>query len=182
VVAYSIYIARQPVTLTATPSAGQNFYQYIDSPYWVEGGLSVNPKSFLAPDTGDPNNMTTYYTPTSTPVYTFDSNPDGAQFYVILDGSYWPAPVSFSPFYNSAWSSGSNHTITVPSPEYPWTFNTRYLFSTWSDGGALSHSITLPTTSRGQLKVCGVVTVVPSTVTCNPAGLVEIVTSVGAAP
>lgn len=141
------YIARQPVTLTATPSAGQNFYQYIDSPFWVEGGLSVNPKTFLAPDTGNPINMTTYFTPTSSPIYTVDSNPDGSQFYVIVDGSFWPAPTSFSPFYNSAWSVGSNHTITVDSPEFPWTFNTRYLFSSWSDSGALSHSITLPSTS-----------------------------------
>lgn len=141
------YIARQPVTLTATPSTGQNFYQYINSPFWVEGGLSVNPKTFLVPDTGNPINLTTYFTPTSSPIFTIDSNPDGSQFYVIVDGSFWPAPTSFSPFYNSAWASGSNHTITVDSPEYPWAFNTRYLFGSWSDGGALSHSVTLPSTS-----------------------------------
>lgn len=138
------YIARQPVTLTATPSAGQNFYQYIDSPYWVPGGLSVNPKTFLVPDTGNPINMTTYFTPTSSPIYTVDSSPDGSSFYVIVDGSYWPAPTSFSPYYNSAWSVGSSHTITVNNPEYPWTLNTRYAFQSWSDGGALSHSITAP--------------------------------------
>jgi hypothetical protein len=141
------YVARQPVTLTANPSAGQNFYQYINSPYWVWGGLSVNPKSFLVPDTGNPISMTTYFTPTTSPVYTIDSNPDGSNFYVVVDGGFWPAPTSFSPFYNSAWGSGSNHTITVSNPEFPWTLNTRYTFVTWSDGGALSHSITLASSS-----------------------------------
>jgi len=141
------YTAREPVTLTAAPNTGQNFYQYINSPYWVEGGLSVNPKTFLAPDTGNPISMTTYFTPTSSPIYTIDSNPDGSQFYVIVDGSYWPAPTSFSPYYNTAWDSGTMHTITVANPEYPWTSNTRYAFQSWSDGGALSDTITLPSSS-----------------------------------
>ncbi len=145
------YVARQPVTLTATPSAGQNFYQYIDSPYWVPGGLSVNPKSFLVPDTGNPINMTTYFTPTSSPIYTVDSNPDGSNFYVIVDGGYWPAPISFSPYYNSAWNVGTMHTIAVDNPEYPWTFNTRYAFQSWSDGGALSHMITAPSASTSYI-------------------------------
>ena len=33
-----------------------------------------------------------------------------------------------------------------------------------------------------QLKTCGVVTVVPSTITCNPGGLLVTVTAVGIAP
>jgi Astacin (Peptidase family M12A)/Divergent InlB B-repeat domain/Abnormal spindle-like microcephaly-assoc'd, ASPM-SPD-2-Hydin len=141
------YIARQPVTLTASPSAGQNFYQFNNSPFWVDGGLSVNPKTFLVPDTGNPINMTTLFTPTSSPIYTIDSNPDGSNFFVIVDNGFWPAPTSFSPFYNSAWSVGSNHTITVSNPETPWTLNTRYAFVSWSDAGALSHTITAPSTS-----------------------------------
>jgi hypothetical protein len=141
------YIARQPVTLTASPSSGQNFYQYIGSPYWVQGGLSVNPKTFLVPDTGNPINMTTYFTPTSSPIYTVDSNPDGSNFYVIVDGGYWPAPMSFSPYYNSAWNAGTMHTVAVDNPEYPWAFNTRYAFQSWSDGGAQSHTITAPSAS-----------------------------------
>jgi hypothetical protein len=142
------YVARQQVTLTATPSSGQNFYQYIDSPYWVEGGLSANPKTFLVPDTGDPLNFTTYFVPTSYPIYTLDSNPDGSRFYIQLDGpNYWPAPTSFSPYYDSGWNAGKTHTITVSNPEYPWTLNTGYNFVSWSDGGALSHTITVPSTS-----------------------------------
>jgi hypothetical protein len=146
------YTARQPVTLTATANAGQNFYQFNNSPYWVWGGLSNNPKSFLVSDSGNPINMTTYFTPTSSPTYTIDSNPDSpSNFYVEVDGSYWPAPISFSPYYDSTWSVGSNHTITVDNPEYPWTSNTRYAFQSWSDGGALSHSITAPSTSTSYI-------------------------------
>ncbi len=63
------YIARQPATLTASSESGTEFYQYIDSPFWVEGGLSVNPKTFLAPDTGNPINMTTYFTPRDVVAY-----------------------------------------------------------------------------------------------------------------
>ncbi len=141
------YAARQPITLTTSPNSGWNFYQYIDSPYWVEGGLSANPKSFLVPDTGNPLNFTTYFVPTTSPIFTFDSNPDGSQFYVILDLGYWPAPVSFSPYYDSSWNVGTSHTMAVPNPEYPWTLNTRYAFQSWSDSGALSHSITMPSSS-----------------------------------
>ena len=141
------YTARQPVTLTAAPNSGQNFYQYINSPYWLPAGLSVNPKAFLVPDTGNPINTTTYFTPTSSPTYTIGSSPEDTSFYVIVDGNYWPAPVSFSPFYDSSWNVGSSHSIAVASPEWPWTSNTRYEFANWSDGGALSHNITAPSAS-----------------------------------
>ena len=141
------FTARQQVTLTATPNPGQNFYQYINSPYWLPGGLSINPKTFVVMDDGTPINTTTYFTPTSSPIFTIDSSPHGPNFYVVVDGNYWPAPTSFSPFYNSAWNVGTNHTIAVDNPEYPWSFATRFAFGSWSDGGAVSHSITAPASS-----------------------------------
>lgn len=145
------YTARQPVTFTAAANSGQNFYQYINSPYWLPAGLSINPKTFLVPDTGNPINTTTYFTPTSSPIYTIGSNPDDTNFYVIVDGNYWPAPTSFSPFYDSSWNVGSSHSIAVNSPEWPWTSNTRYEFANWSDGGALNHNITAPSTSTSYI-------------------------------
>jgi hypothetical protein len=43
---------------------------------------------------------------------------------------------------------GSSHTLNVDSPESPYSVNTEYLFSSWSDGGAQSHTISsLPATS-----------------------------------
>ena len=141
------FVARLPVTLTATPNTGQNFYQFINSPYWLPGGLSVNPKTFDAMDDGTTVNLTTYFAPTSSPIYTLSSDPHDSNFYVIADGNYWPSPMSFSPFYDSSWSAGSNHTIGVDPTQWPWTFNSRWLFGSWSDGGAQSHSVTLPSSS-----------------------------------
>ena len=53
-------------------------------------------------------------------------------------------PKNFAPFYDSTWTSGSTHTINVDTLEYPYSSNTRYAFSSWSDSGAHSHSIILP--------------------------------------
>ena len=143
------YIARQPVTMTATPNSGWNYYQYINSPYWLTGGLSINPKSFLTPDTGNPINTTTYFVPSTSPIYTVGSSPQDGNYYVIVDNNgYWPSPNSFSPYYlGSSWNSGTSHTIAVDSTQWPYTGNTRYVFGSWSDSGAQSHNITLPSSS-----------------------------------
>lgn len=142
------YTARQPLTLTATPNSGWSYYQYINSPYWLTGGLSINPKTFLVPDTGNPISTTAYFVPSTSPIYTVGSNPQDSNFYVIVDGSYWPSPNSFSPYYEgSSWNSGTSHTVGVDPTQWPYTGNTRYVFGSWSDGGAQSHSISLPGTS-----------------------------------
>ncbi len=141
------YTARQQVTLTAAGSSGQSFYQYINSPYWLPGGLSTNPKTFYAMDTGNPINTTTYFSPSSSPIYTITTNPGDNNDYVNVDGSYWPDPMNFSSFYNSAWSVGSTHSISVDATQWPWTGNTRYVYSSWSDGGAETHNIVAPSTS-----------------------------------
>src|SRR3989475_3077979 len=69
------YVARQQATLTATPNSGQNFYEYINSPFWLPGGLSTNPKTFYVMDDGTAINTTAYFSPTSSPVYTMTSAP-----------------------------------------------------------------------------------------------------------
>ena len=140
--------ARQPVTLTATPSSGWSYYQYINSPYWVSGGLSINPKTFNVADDGTTINMTTYFVPSTSPIYTFGSNPQDSRYYVIVDGGYWPSPISFSPYYyGTSWGVNSPHTIGVDPTQWPYTYYSRYLFGSWSDSGAQSHSINLPATS-----------------------------------
>jgi hypothetical protein len=141
------YRARQQVTLTATPNAGQNFYQYINSPFWLSGGLSTNPKTFYVMDDGTSINTTAYFSPTSSPVFTMTSNPADSRFHVIVDGNYWPAPKNFTSFYDSGWNNGSNHTIGVDATQWPWTLNSRYVFGSWNDGGAQSHNINLPSSS-----------------------------------
>jgi hypothetical protein len=143
------YTARQQVTFTAAPNTGETFYQYINSPYWLPGGLSTNPKTFYVPDTGNPINTTTYFAPTSSPTYTFTTNPQDNNDYVIVDNNYWPDPISFNAFYYSdgSWNVGTTHSIGVASTQWPWTGNTRYVFSSWSDSGAITHNITAPSSS-----------------------------------
>lgn len=64
------------------------------------------------------------------------TNPAGRSF--TVDGSTFNAAQTFT------WTSGSSHTISVVSPQG--TSGTRYVWSNWSDGGAVSHTIS-PTSS-----------------------------------
>jgi hypothetical protein len=142
------YTARQQVTFTATPNSGETFYQFNNFPYWLPGGLSINPKTFYVPDTGNPINTTTYFAPASSPTYTFTTNPQDNNDYVIVDGGYWPDPISFNAFYyGSSWNVGTMHSIGVAQTQWPWTGNTRYVFSSWSDAGAITHNISAPSSS-----------------------------------
>ena len=154
----NFFVARQLATLTATPGSGYNFYEFnAQSPYfWLPGGISANPKTFNVPDTGNPvavsGEFTTY------PVYPVNvvpSNPIANDYSSNLradvDGTYWYTPKNFSPdpdYDGSAWDMGTSHTLNLDSPESPYSVNTEYLFSSWSDGGAQSHTISsLPATS-----------------------------------
>jgi hypothetical protein len=70
--------------------------------------------------------------------YTVATNPTGLQ--VVVDGMNYTAPQTFS------WSAGSSHTLSGSSPQ-PGGTGTRYVYSSWSDGGGQSHTITVPSTS-----------------------------------
>ncbi len=135
------FVARQQITLTSTPNAGQNFYALINSPFWLPGGLSANPKTFYVMDDGTPINTTALFT--SSPVYTVGTNPAAQNLYVFVDGGFWYAPKSFALPYDSSWTSGSSHTLNIDSLELPFSINSRYRFSNWSDAGAQNHSVTL---------------------------------------
>jgi hypothetical protein len=152
------FVARQQATLTATPSSGWNFYQFNNGPFWLPGGLGANPKTFYVPDTGNPIDTTVYFS--NLPVYTVDVTPESfsSNLSVYVDGDFFYAPVKFSPYYIApgqtevTWTSGSSHSLAFYSPEYPYSDNSRYAFSSWSDGGASSHSITsLPATSTSYI-------------------------------
>jgi hypothetical protein len=148
----SFFVARQEVTLTATPQSGWHFYEFNNAPYWLPGGLGANPKIFYVPDTGNPVDATAEFT--NTPVYSVNvsPNPFSSNLYAYVDGNFSYMPKNFSHYYDnysgSDWSAGSSHTISVDSPEYPYSANRRYAFLNWSDAGAQSHSITLPSTSK----------------------------------
>jgi hypothetical protein len=140
----SYYIIRQPVTLTAAPVKGQNFYNYINSPFWLPGGNGANPKTFNVMDDGTSINLTSYFT--SSPVYTVTTNPVESNFWMFVDGTntYWNAPVNFALPFDSSWTPSSTHSVGTYSPQYPWSSNTRFEFSSWNDGGAETHNVTLP--------------------------------------
>ena len=64
-------------------------------------------------------------------------NPAGRSF--TVDGTAYTTAQTFT------WTPGSSHTIATSSPQSGGT-GVQYVWSSWSDGGAISHTIT-PTTN-----------------------------------
>jgi hypothetical protein len=58
---------------------------------------------------------------------------------VVVDGVTYTTPRTFE------WVPGSTHTIATTSPQYFGTYTDfRYAFTSWSDGGGISHQVTAP--------------------------------------
>ncbi len=72
----------------------------------------------------------------SAPMSAITITTDPAGRSILVDGTTYTAPQTFS------WEQASSHTIAVTSPQG--SDGTRYVFANWSDGGAISHSITVP--------------------------------------
>jgi uncharacterized repeat protein (TIGR02543 family) len=144
----NFFVARQKVTLTATPSSGWKFYAFINSPFWLPGGLGRQPKAVYVPDTGNPINTTAEFSSKS--IYTIDVTPETSFSNLSIDteAGFAYTPKIFSDLYDAKWTPGSTHTITYNSPQYPFSFNSRYTFDSWSDGGAASHTIVRPNNSE----------------------------------
>ena len=78
--------------------------------------------------------VTPFIVTTQTPVsIVITSVPAGLK--MTVDGTSYATPHTFS------WVPGASHTLSAPSPQGT---GTRYVFANWSDGGADSHSITVP--------------------------------------
>jgi hypothetical protein len=153
------FVARQEATLTATPNPGWSFYEFNATyPYlWLPGGISANPKTFYVPDTGNPEAVNAEFT--QYPVHTVNVIPADAiqnefsdNLWAYVDSGYWNTPKSFSPdpaLDGTTWNAGTSHTLdfnpfsfpTAEGPEYPYSYNTRFAFLNWSDGGAVQHTI-----------------------------------------
>ena len=57
------------------------------------------------------------------------------------------APQNFS-FYDSGWTAGSLHSLSIDALQYPYSSNSRYRFTSWNDGTtSTTDSVTLPATS-----------------------------------
>ncbi|MBL8232546.1 MAG: hypothetical protein JNL98_28875, partial [Bryobacterales bacterium] len=119
------YNAGTGVQLSASPNQGSQFGGWSGS---LTG--TANPAT-LSMDA--PKNVTATFGISSTGI-TVTTSPAGLQ--MLVDGVTYTSPQNFN------WTAGSSHTIGVSSPQGG--SQTRYVFANWSDGGAISHTITTP--------------------------------------
>lgn len=137
------YTVRQPVTFTATPSAGYSFYEWFS---YMPGAVSSNPKTVYMESQPPSTDVTAGFSPNA--ITTITSSPaDPSAAGVLVDEGFWYAPKNFSLLYDPTWTTGSSHAINVDSPQQPYSVNTQYVFQNWSDGGAQSHNISVPATN-----------------------------------
>ena len=120
------YDSGQSVQVQATPASGYVFSSW-------SGDLSgfQNPVSITM---NGPKNVVANFAQTIMNI-TVTTSPSGLK--IIVDGTEYTAPQSFN------WTPGSSHTIGVSSPQTG-ADGTRYVFSSWSDGGAQTHTIIAP--------------------------------------
>jgi hypothetical protein len=130
------FTARQAVTLTPTPASGYAFLLWAGT----SAPWSSNPKPDLVPDTGAPYDATAYFT--TKPITTITTSPSGMGFYV--DGDFWEGPANFASDWFPGWTPKTPHSLSSYSPQQPYSINTMFTWEKWSDGGALSHTITVP--------------------------------------
>jgi len=103
----------------------------------IPAGIAIGQRSGLS--SGDVSGAKTMYpaggTPTNVNV-TIGSNPTGQT--LVVDGVSVVAPVTMQ------WLSGSAHTVSAPNTTGT---TSRYVFQSWSDGGAQTHTVTVPTST-----------------------------------
>jgi hypothetical protein len=87
----------------------------------------------------------------NTPIYTVDVQPEtsSSNLYAYIDSEFFYTPKNFSYYYDSTWTAGSKtHTVGIDPIEQPYSVNSRANFTSWSDGGSISHTIpSVPATS-----------------------------------
>jgi hypothetical protein len=108
----------QPVTVTFSPSSATNYGGTVT----VNSDMTSGVNTITASGTGVPTYVSV----------TVQANSTGRSFGV--DGANYTKAQTFS------WVSGSRHTIATSSPQNGGT-GIQYVWSNWSDGGALSHIV-----------------------------------------
>src|ERR1035438_7660821 len=108
--------------VTASPNVG---YQFSSFNY---GGMAGYPSVQVAMN--GPVNLVANFTPFTG--QSIVSNPPGAG--MTVDGTACPSPCTFY------WATGTQHTIGTNTQAVG--SGTQLAFSSWSDGGGLSHTIT----------------------------------------
>ena len=122
------------VTLTAAANPTFIFGNFtsVGAPLNLPGATNPNSVTMSAPTAVTAN----FGGPTSITVTT---NPPGLQIKVD-NGAFQASPQVFS------WAAGSQHTVAVNNTQSTGP-GARYAFVSWSDGGAVSHQITVPATT-----------------------------------
>ncbi|MGC9947647.1 MAG: M12 family metallopeptidase [Bryobacteraceae bacterium] len=136
----SFFVARQEITLSATPNAGYNFFGWNGPPY-PQGG---NPYPFLiqSPESTLQGIFTTYPVTTIGETITGPNTWDPPLVATVDTYPYVYLPQGYSQDQSGiAWAPGTSHSITAPSPDVPITTNVSYTWNNWSDSGAQTHSI-----------------------------------------
>jgi hypothetical protein len=116
------------VTLSATPNSGYQFVGFTGPP------LSGTPPQNLTMN--GPAAVTANFSLTPVTI-TVNTSPGGLQ--VTADGVVCSAaPCAYQ------WNPGSTHNIGVNTTTQPGSTGTQYVYSSWSDSGAQTRSITVP--------------------------------------
>ena len=124
------YVAGTVVSLSATPNSGYAFSG------WT--GPVANPSSASTTVTMNaPANVTANFQSNAVQV-TVGASPAGPSF--TVDGTTYTSPQTLT------WTIGTSHTLATTSPQTP-IAGTEYAFSGWSDGGAIAHTVTAPSTT-----------------------------------
>ena len=122
----------QSVNISATPNSGFGFSSWTGSGTGAFSG-TTNPATVTM---NGPLTETASFAAASIPI-TVQTNPTGRSF--TVDGT------SFSSTQTFSWTPGSSHTISTTSPQGGGA-GMQFVWNTWSDGGAISHSVA-PTTA-----------------------------------
>jgi hypothetical protein len=125
----SHFVVSNPAGSTPTPTPSPSTTP-IDTP-------SPTPTPDATPTPTPSPSATATSTPTPTIQVTIQTNPAGRSF--AVDGTTYSSTQTFS------WASGSSHTIATTSPQSGGT-GIQYVWANWSDGKAISHTVT-PTTN-----------------------------------
>jgi hypothetical protein len=131
----SYYASGATIPVTATANAGFTFSNWTSTAGTFDSTTSASTNFHMpaapATVTGNFGNASVQITITSTP----------ANLLVSVDGGTATA----APLVET-WVIGSSHTIATTSPQAG-APGVQYVFSSWSDSGAISHSITVPSTA-----------------------------------
>ena len=126
------YTARTPVEVTAYPAEGFSFGIWLQPNVRLHG-FSGNPARFPVRFPRLLNYTATF---TQARPTTIAANFPGLR--VVVDGLTWSLPLNFY------WSVGTTHTIGVEDAVQVGPSGvSRWVFKEWSDGGAVTHNITV---------------------------------------